>query len=300
MTKESAPELSIVIATTQPWPEMRLILDSVYDQAQALGAEIIVADGHGQGGPEGTSAGFPSVIWLRSPGASVYQLRSMAMAKARGQIIALTEDHCLVAPDWCRAILASHREHPDAAVIGGAVENGANTHWIDWASFFYANGASMRPLGIGECRQITQLNLSYKRRVVPTTFPAEGRMEWIFNDELRKKGEKLVADERIVVDHVQALGFQGTCRLHYQGSRAVAGFRLPHMTALERCVRLCACCVMPFVLFARTVASVLSKRRLGATLMFSLPHLALLVCIRTVGAFAGLVGGLGDSPRFVR
>jgi len=43
------PELSIVIATTQPWPEVRLVLDSVYDQAQDAGAEILVADGNGNG-----------------------------------------------------------------------------------------------------------------------------------------------------------------------------------------------------------------------------------------------------------
>jgi hypothetical protein len=64
MSNDLVPELSIVIATTQPWPELRMVLNSVYDQAQAIGAEILVADGHGHGRPDPESARFPAVIWL--------------------------------------------------------------------------------------------------------------------------------------------------------------------------------------------------------------------------------------------
>jgi hypothetical protein len=113
MSADFGPELSIVIATTQPWPEVRLVLDSLYDQAQAIGGEILVADGHGNGWSDRANALFPAVVWLESKGGSVYQLRAMAMSKARGWIVALTEDHCRVAPDWRQAILTSHREFPN-------------------------------------------------------------------------------------------------------------------------------------------------------------------------------------------
>jgi glycosyl transferase family 2 len=291
--------LSVVVATTQPWPEIRECMASLYLQAQSAGAEIIVGDAHGHGLPD-ESAPFPNVIWLRLPGASVYQARALAMAQARGKIVALTEDHCRVNPDWCAKILQAHKDYPEVAVIGGAVENGATNTLIDWASFFYANGCAMPPLGTKVSRQLLQLNLSYKQRVVPKTTPELGRMEHMLNQALREQGETLLVDDRIVQYHVQSLGFPGTCLLHYHGSKSVSGFRLEHIGSLERGIRIAACFAMPPVLFARALLPLLGKHRLRGKIIMALPALALLVCIRAVGAFAGLVAGPGESPKKVR
>jgi hypothetical protein len=291
--------LSVIVATTQPWPEIRECLASLYLQAQAAGAEIIVGDAHGHGLPDHATL-FPNVICLKSPGASVYQMRALAMAQARGKIIAVTEDHCRVSPDWCAKILQAHKEYPDVAVIGGAVENGATNSLIDWASFFYANGSAMPPLGTKVSRQLVQLNLSYKQRVVPRTTPELGRMEFMLIQTLREQGETLLVDDRIVQYHVQSLGFLGMCLLHYHGSKSVSGFRLEHIGRLQRGIRLAACFAMPPILFARALLPLLGKHRLHGKIVMALPALALLVCIRAVGAFAGLVAGPGNSPKLVR
>jgi len=271
---------------------------SLYLQAQAAGAEIIVGDAHGHGLPDESL--YPNVIWLRSPGASVYQVRALAMAQARGKIVAVTEDHCRVSPDWCAKILQAHKEYPEVAVIGGAVENGATNTLIDWASFLYANGSAMPPLGTKVSRQLLQLNLSYKQRVVPKTTPELGRMDFMYIQTLREQGETLLVDDRIVQYHVQSLGFLGTCLLHYHGSKSVSGFRLEHIGSLERAIRLAACFAMPPILFARALLPLLGKHRLRGKIVMALPALALLVCIRAGGAFAGLVAGPGNSPKHVR
>jgi hypothetical protein len=290
--------LSVIVATTQQWPEIRECMASLYLQAQTAGAEIIVGDAHGHGLPD--ESPFSNVICLRSPGASVYQMRALAMAQARGKIVAVTEDHCRVSADWCANILQAHREYPEVAVIGGAVENGATNTLIDWASFFYANGSAMRPLGTKVARQLLQLNLSYKQRVVPKTTPELGRMEFMLIQTLRGQGETLLVDDRIVQYHVQSLGFLGTCLLHYHGSKSVSGFRLQHIGPLERGIRLAACFAMPPILFARALLPLRGKHRLRGKIAMALPALALLVCIRAVGAFAGLVAGPGNSPQQVR
>jgi Glycosyl transferase family 2 len=293
------PTLSIVIATTQPWPELRGILESLYDQARAIPAEIIVADGHGEAQPPSPSP-FPEVIWITSPDSSVYELRSLAIGRTSGEIIALTEDHCQVTPDWCARVLAAHREYPEAGVIGGAVENGATGSLMDWASFFYTNGAAMLPLKDGECSHIIQLNLSYKRRAISGAIRPAGQMEWMMNEDLRKQGEMLVADHRIVVNHVQSVGVLGTCLLHFHASRALAGFRRLRIGWPELIVRLGACLAMPPLLFARALGAVLPKRRLLGTIVASTPWLVLLVCLRATGALVGFITGPGDSPRYIR
>jgi GT2 family glycosyltransferase len=293
------PPLSVVVATTQPWPKLQGCMTSLYSQAKDAGAEIIVADSHGQGLPD-DSVTFPGVIWLKSLGASIYQLRALAMAQARGEIVALAEDHCQLGPDWCAGVLRAHQEYPDVAVVGGAIENGATNSLIDWASFFYVNGHAMQPLGTRRTRQISQVNVAYKRRVVPATVPQLGRMEFMLNETLGAQGEKLLVDDRITVNHIQSLGFLDTCKIRYHSSRSVGGFRLEQIGPLERGIRLAACFVMPPILFFRAVFPLIGKPRLRGKLIMSLPLMALLVCIRSVGAFTGLVTGPRNSPQQIR
>src|SRR4029453_8202728 len=85
-TVDDTPTLSVVIATTQPWPEIAGCLASLVGQAGATGAGVILADAAGRGLPGGDA--FPEVQWLTAPGGSVFQLRALAMSKARGEIVA--------------------------------------------------------------------------------------------------------------------------------------------------------------------------------------------------------------------
>jgi hypothetical protein len=223
------------------------------------------------------------------------------MAQAKSEIIAITEDHCRVHPDWCKQILAAFDRFPNAAAIGGAVENGATETITDWASFFYVNGSALPPLGSGERKQITlQANISYKRRVIPEQIQPLGQMEWMLNQELRAKGEKLFIEDRIGVAHVQSLGFHDTCLIHYDDSRSIAGFRLQSMGLLERLIRLGACAIMPPALFVRALIPLIGKRRYLGLVLASLPMLWVLVCCRAIGAFIGFVAGPGISPRRIR
>lgn len=301
MQKGRLLPLSIVVATTQPWPEVRDCLDSLQGQARAVGAEIILADSCGKGLPDEPASSYSGITWLKMPGASVFYLRALAMTQAQGEIIAVTEDHCRVDPSWCERIIEAHKDYPDAAAIGGAVENGATERLADWASFFIVNGPSMPPIRNGERTQISlQANVSYKRRVIPKSLPKLGRMEWMFNQALRAKGEKLVADDRILVCHVQSLGFRDTCRIHFDDGRSIAGFRLQHINSLERSIRLAACFIMPPALLLRTLIPICIKKRFFGRLVASLPMLVLLHCCRAAGAFVGFIAGPGDSPQRIR
>ncbi len=120
------------------------------------------------------------------------------------------------------------------------------------------------------------------------------------NRSLRRRGGKLVADERILVEHAQSLGFLETCRIHYDDGRTIAAFRLEHIGLLERCARLGACLVMPPALLARALFHLASKRRRVGLALRSLPCMSLLVCCKTAGTCVGLLAGPGDSPQRIR
>jgi hypothetical protein len=46
----------------------------------------------------------PDVRWISRPGESVFQLRSAGYDACRGEIVAVTEDHCRPAADWIERI----------------------------------------------------------------------------------------------------------------------------------------------------------------------------------------------------
>ncbi len=297
-----SPRLTIIAGTTQRWPEFRVLLDSVHDQAQEIGAELLAVDGHGQGFPADLEDRYPHVIPIRMPGASIFQMRATAIRQASGDIVAITEDHCRVAPDWCRRILDAHEEYPDAAAIGGVVENGSQDSLLAWAHFFAANGEAMGPVRRGPHSKVAlQACVSYKRDVLPRTFPNCGYMEWLLNASLRKQGRQLVADDRIQVDHVQSFPLKDTCAIHFHDSRSIAAFRAQRIGWPERALRLgVALTAMTPLLVLRSIRPLVTKRRHLEKLLPSLPYFVLLAACRSAGAAVGFVAGAGKSPLKIR
>lgn len=290
--------LSIVVATTKPWPEIRACLDSLVEQAKRVGAEILVADGHGRGLPEMGKESYEGVLWLKELGASVFGLRKLGMWHARGEIIAITEDHCRVHPDWCEQIIQAHKDYPGAAAISGAVENGATTSLMDWANFFLVFAPFVSPIKNGPCERIClQANISYKRRVVSRMASNLGVMEMLFTRQLRQEGEVLIADDRLLVSHVQSHGFWGTFAAHFHNGRSIAGFRLEDLGGVGRMLRLGSTAILPPYLLWSTLRALVSKQPLWGKVFASLPLLALLVCCHAAGEFMGYMAGPGRSPQ---
>jgi len=219
-------ELSVVIVTAQPWPELRMVLDSVAAQVSAHAGELVIVDGSYDGTALPSAHAYGDHLrHVRRPGATVFQLRALGLREARGAIIAVTEDHCRVAPDWCAETLRAHREHPAAAMIGGAVENGADQNLWDWANFLISNGAFLPPIPNGERPDIGgQANISYKRWALPREVAPWGLEEAHHKRRLRAAGHALVNDDRVRVAHVQAPGAVGSCLIHFHDGATNAGF----------------------------------------------------------------------------
>jgi hypothetical protein len=298
------PPLSVVVANTQAWPEIEPCLAALLPQIRRLGAELIVADGGDPGLPMGDEASS-EFRCLPLAGASPYQLRAAGMAAARGEIVAVTEDHCRVRPDWCERVLEAHRRWPQAAVIGGAVENGATGRLIDWATFFVANGAWLLPIPTGPCDSVSgQANISYKRRAVPDRYPSVGVVEADLQRELRARAEMVVADDGMVVDHVQSLGARGTLAVNFHNGRCQAGFALVRLTAVARLRRIAAMVLAPARIGIDTCRIVLRiairKRRHRREAILAAPLVALVLAAHVAGEAIGLLRGPGGSPRHMR
>ena len=139
--------ISVVLAATEPSPDLAHCLAVLVPQAVAVGGEVIVGEGYEEEAPGArAAAGSERVRWIRVPGASVFELRARGAESARGEIVALTEDHCVVGSDWCARILEAFERNPEALAATGPVLNGATDRLIDWANFLHTFGAFFPPV----------------------------------------------------------------------------------------------------------------------------------------------------------
>ena len=132
------PALSVVISTVAP-PDavLRASQDLIKQVAAAQGEFIIIS------GASGTSSfTIPGVRLHSMPGASVFDCRAQALGIASADIVALTEDHCIPATDWCVRILQNFSTWPDLILLGGTVINASNkriedlmNYWMTFATF---------------------------------------------------------------------------------------------------------------------------------------------------------------------
>jgi len=232
----------------------------------------------------------------------VFKLRAAGYEIARGEVIAVTEDHCRATPDWCRRIVERHAEHPEAAAIGGAVDNGTPDHPIDWAAFILTQFPYAAPLPNGPVERTTSAtNLSFKRRAVER-LPRHadfGAMEIFDARKILTNGDVLLADDSIVVFHDQSMGFAGTSATEFHNGRTLGGFRRGIMDQRDW-MRIGGAGILPFYRSARAIRVAFGKRIPRRAVVTSIPFVVWLQLCTSAGELVGYAAGPGDSPQQLR
>jgi len=294
----SRPPLSVVVATRTPRVALAEAMESLAPQVRALGAEIVVATG-GRDTPDNILLP-PGTIWVHEPEASVMKLRTMAVARARGEIVAMTEDHCRVSRRWCQNIIEIHAKNPEVAAIGGAVENAATATLTSRLHFLLAYGVFMRPLGQGGARFIAgEANVSYKRSALPSRLCKDGHQQMLFNQQLAADGLRVLASDEIVVFHNQPVELGEACRMHFHNGRCISGMRRPGLSLMALLIRLASCAVLPAYLVYRALAAAFRKGRGRSTAVIGIPILFAFASFHALGEVAGCLTGPGESPLHV-
>jgi hypothetical protein len=231
------------------------------------------------------------------PGGSIFRMRQAGLAAARGDVVAITEDHCVPPPGWLARHLAAHGEHPEFAAVGGPVVNGCTRRLADWAIFLQNHAPWFPPVPSGERRDVDRSNVSYKRRVLPSAPSRDGWDDPYFDQALLERGERYWFDADIVLDHFQSLGVRGTMVLEFHVGRGVAGLQMLHgMSRRERVVR---AVTSPLIAPAnlRAVLRVVRKRRVyPRRALASLPLTPVISVFLAAGFLVGYAAGPGTSP----
>jgi hypothetical protein len=294
--QELSPNLSVVVVVLEGSERLQSCLTALVPQTGAVRAEIIVPWDGSHGSAAELRSGFPGVDFLELTGRRTYaELRSAGVHRARGTVIAITEDHCTPAGDWCVRILEAHRT--EAAAIGGTVEKETPDTSLNWAFYLADYIRYMNPATAGPSRHLTDCNVTYKR-VALEAIRAVWAVEFHENqvhDALLALGETLWLEPRIVVRQKRLFSLHGAIRDRYAFGRLFGSTRAAPASIGRRMVYLAFSLPLPALLVWRVAGHVFRKRRCRWAFVLSLPALLLICTVWAWGEFAGYLTGRPEA-----
>ncbi len=291
------PQLSIVIASLNGRPYIDSCLAALMKQQGMVSAEVIVADCVGASVTDFVRSEYPQVrlIAFDEP-KSVPELRSAGILVAQGDVIAITEDHCVPPEDWYEALVRAHAAYPGPA-IGGAVDNAATERVMDWAVYFceYSNFTSPVPAGV--VHDLPGPNVSYKRAALDSMrdMLVDGYWENFLHQRLESLGYELWSDPTVKVWHKKHFTFGSFLSERFHYGRWFAGTRNQFTSPGKRLFYLAFSPLLPPLILKRLISRVRSRGRHYGAFMRALPLIFVFTLAWAAGEFVGYATGPGRS-----
>ena len=200
------PKISIVVPTYNRVSLLKKCLDSLLAQNYSSYEIIIVNDGS----TDDTKKYLDNiskknrniqVIHQKNEGYGVS--RNVGFIEAKGDIVASTDDDCIVDNNWLNKIYASFKSNPKISAVGGSINENSNSK-IAWAQYIL-NYSSWFPEGKPRLvKDIPTANIAYRKKDIfslrfKTKNKKAGYSDTMFNRELRKKDGKILFDPNIKV-----------------------------------------------------------------------------------------------------
>ena len=286
---------TVVVASRQSAAELARALAAITPQVDRWGGELVVARDPAAGPIDAVTAAYPAVRVVIGPaGATIPVLRGVGLARAGGDLVALTEDHLYPAPDWLDTLIGALDRGAD--VVGGGMANAARGRLVDWAAYFsdygfYSVGRRERP----GPPLLTAANAIYPRRFVAEAadWCLAGAWENVVHDRLAARGATLGFEPRARMyhDHHYRLGgFLGNRFSH--GRDYARARRLEHRGTAGWARAVSAPALVP-LLFARIARA--AWREAPAPFFLAAPLTLSLLAGWALGEAAGYLAG-GPAP----
>lgn len=292
-----APSLSVVIASIVGPPFIDDCLASLEQEARELEAQVIVVACGKDEYAERLRRKFPwAEVIHRARRETVPELRRLGVQHARGEIVAIIEEHCLAGKQWLHRALDGHTGG-DYGAVGGPVADDAYRRPVDWVVYFCEYNGSLPPAPEGETDTLNGANIAYRRQVLLDHWDLLGAGYWeaSLHPVLLAEGVKLRSVPDMVVHHRGPFGFGYYLRQRYWFSRAFAGARGSALPASRRLAYLIAAPVVPALLLARMGLRVWQKRCHVGAFARSIPLLVPALTAFVAGEWVGYLFGPGDA-----
>jgi glycosyltransferase involved in cell wall biosynthesis len=213
--------VSVVLPTRDRLSSLVEALEALGRQREARPFELVVVDDVSADGTGEFLAGLAAVgaiVHVRGAGRGPAAARNAGIARARGDIIACTDDDCEVGADWVSRLRGRLLE-TGAAAVGGRVVAAPDASRPARISQAITNGiAGVLNSDEPEAAFLTSNNVAYRADALREAglfdegFTGAGGEEREMHERLRARGLRLVYDPGIVVAHRPRMGWSGFVR----------------------------------------------------------------------------------------
>jgi hypothetical protein len=216
--------------------------------------------------------------------AGVPRSRALALARARGERIAIVEDHCRFAPGWLDELLAA-----EADVAGGCVANGRRTY-VGWAQYFTRYAPFLPPQRSRATRLLPGCNALYKRGWLDRNAHqfCDGFWEAELNQSLLAQGATFHLCATATITQTQRRGAIAFIALRFRHGRCYGARRPQADRPGWRTV------LIPAILFARVARAAL-RHDYAMWFLLTAPLIAIYQLSWTLGEATGYLAGAGNS-----
>jgi hypothetical protein len=289
-------DISVVVVVIQGRQSLSICLKSLVDQQINGNKEIIVPYDDRFVDITTLQNYYPNVNFYHLSGTHTYaELRTIGVKQSTGEIIAITEDHCIPAKDWLDQIMRTHKGL--YAAVGGVVEKILPDTALNLAVYFADYLRYMPPLPESPTHSLTDLNVSYKREALEAIKEVwvNEFHENVVNGALAESGQVLWLSPNILVHQRRDFTPRAALWDRYAFGRLFASTRLIGSSPLKRLVYIVSSVVLPVLLMVRVLANFLRKRRLVMEFVRAFPFVVLLSLSWAWGEFLGYLTGKAET-----
>jgi len=292
----ASPTVSVVIASIVGAPFIDDCLASVFAQKNAPSFEVIVVDCRGAENVARLAKRFSDARFIQLGGReTVPQLRRIGVEQARGEIVAIIEEHCLASENWLAALSSAFS--PDYVSVGGPVDFHKDSRLRDWITYFIEYNSYLPPWADGDTFNVGSANAAYRRETLLSNLALlnAGYWEAALHPKLLAEGKKFRSVPSMVVYHRGPFDYFYYLRQRYLFSRAFSGARRTTISPAQRVAYLLAAPVIPALLLSRIGSRVFAKRCYPSKFMLSLPLLIPAMASYVAGEWMGYAFGPGRT-----
>lgn len=289
---ERSGSVSVTVICICSADHLRRCLTSLRRQQNAPPFEVIVAYDPNISGIAAVREEFPECRMVCNDGQRTpLELASRAVKESTGDLVLLTEDHCVPTPLWVRTMIDAQR--PGRAVVGGRVEVSPEATAVDWAFYFVDFFRYAAPASEGPSPSLTVCNVAYKQHEL-----LEVRDLWsvffletVVNESLRDRFGDLwlhVPSEVVMHRHVS---LWDAIYERYAFGRLFGCTRIRFCTPRGRLYYAIFAPALPLILLRRMVAAALKSPQLTGGFLRALVPLVAMVLSWSWGEWLAYLTG---------
>lgn len=233
-------------------------------------------------------AQYPHVRMVSNQGQrSPLELAARAVQLATGDLVLLTEDHCVPRPDWVRRLFDAQAN--GRAATGGRVETDPEATPVDWAFYWVDFFRYSEPVTAGDSPTLTVCNVAYRRAYLDAIRPLWSSIfhETAINEALRERFGALWLVPEAEVRMRRNVRFGDAVYERYAFGRLFGCTRLEFAGPGRRLYYTLFAPALPLLLMGRMARKAFSAPQHAKAFVRALPPLTIMVLAWSWGEWLG-------------